>query len=380
MEISKLYKLYCETGRVSKDSRDKNIGGIFFALGGENFDGNKFALQAIENGCKYAIIDNAKYKIDNRFIIVKDVLTTLQQLASYHREKIGIPILSITGTNGKTTTKELVSSILSEKYNVIATKGNLNNHIGVPLTLLSMNNETELGVVEMGANHQNEISNLCDIAKPNYGIITNIGKAHLEGFGSFNNVKKAKTELYEYINSKNGVIFYNDNNELLNNIASSYNCRKIKYSDYENVKLLDSKPFLKIIIGKNDIKTKLIGDYNLENIQASVSIGRFFNISIKNICKKIESYIPKNNRSQLINTNNNIVFLDAYNANPTSVKLALESFDKQNFTNKAIILGEMLELGDNAIKEHINVLEQIKNYNIKNVFLIGEIFHIINSD
>ncbi|MEA3316603.1 MAG: UDP-N-acetylmuramoyl-tripeptide--D-alanyl-D-alanine ligase [Bacteroidota bacterium] len=374
MKISKLYKLFCETNGVSIDSREKNIDGMFFALKGEKFDANKFAKQALENGCKYAIVDNEKFAVDNRYIVVNNVLDTLQELAAYHRNELGIPILAITGTNGKTTTKELIFRVLLKKYKVKATIGNLNNHIGVPLTLLSITKDTEFGIVEMGANHIGEIESLCKIAKPNYGIITNIGKAHLEGFGSFENVIKAKTELFDYLNNNEGVILYNDENELLCDIVNNYSCDKIKYSASKNTQLIESNPILKISINERIVKTHLFGEYNIENIKSAVCVGNLFNIEIEKICKAIETYTPNNNRSQLLNTNNNIVFLDAYNANPTSVELSLKSFAKQDFTDKAIILGEMLELGKDSIIEHEKILRIINESNIIEVYLVGKVF------
>ena len=374
MKISELYKLFCKERNICIDSRAKSNGGIFFAIKGEKFDGNKFALQALENGCTYAVIDNNDYKIDNRFIIVENVLETLQNLATYHREKLGIPILAITGTNGKTTTKELVYRVLSEKFCVKATIGNLNNHIGVPLTLLSMDKEVEFGIVEMGANHEREIEKLCNIAKPNYGIVTNIGKAHIEGFGSFENIIKAKNELYNFIDSNNGVIFYNDKNKLLEECVKLYDCKKIKYSDNNNLKFVEANPILKIKIDGLNIETKLFGDYNFENILATVCLGTYFDININNIRKEIEAYIPKNNRSQLIKTITNTVFLDAYNANPTSVELALKNFINQKFENKTLILGEMLELGKISVDEHLNILKIVRNSNIDSVYLVGEMF------
>ncbi len=380
MEISKLYNLFCEKKKISIDSRVKNNGGIFFAIKGEKFDGNKFALQALENGYSYAVIDNISYKTDDRFIKVENVLNALQQLATYHREKLGIPILAITGTNGKTTTKELVSRVLSVKYHIKATVGNLNNHIGVPLTLLSMDNDIEIGIVEMGANHKGEIERLCEIAKPNYGIVTNIGKAHIEGFGSFENIIKAKSELYNFIDSNNGVIFYNDKNKLLEECVNLYDCKKIKYSDNNNLKFVEANPILKIKIDGLNIETKLFGDYNFENILATVCLGTYFDISINNIRKKIEAYIPKNNRSQLIKTITNTIFLDAYNANPTSVELALKNFINQKFENKTLILGAMLELGEIAVEEHLNIINLIRTSNIENVYLVGEMFTKIKSE
>ncbi|MFP4024202.1 MAG: UDP-N-acetylmuramoyl-tripeptide--D-alanyl-D-alanine ligase [Thiohalospira sp.] len=382
MTIEALYQLFLEYPQITTDSRVVSRNGLFFALKGENFDGNIFAEKAIENGCAYAIIDNPDYKKGGQFIVVKNVLSSLQQLAYYHRKQLDIPVIGITGSNGKTTTKELLAAILSQRINISYTQGNLNNHIGVPLTILSFNKDTELGIVEMGANHIGEIKDLCEIACPDYGIITNIGRAHLEGFGSFQNIIKAKSELYDYIAQTNGKVFYNANDKLLSSLVSEKRIHSISYGskDQSSVygEIVKDSIFLKLkafIKSKSYVvETKLVGDYNMDNIIAGIAIGHYFKIDENLMINAIENYKPENNRSQYIKTDFNQVFLDAYNANPTSVKAAIKNFEQLDLPKKCLILGDMFELGENAINDHYNVIKIVENKTYEKIIVVGEIF------
>jgi len=386
MNISELYKIFLKYPIITTDSRKVNRNNIFWALKGENFDGNQFVKNALNSGASYAIIDNPEFSIPDKTILVNNTLETLQLLANYHRKQLNLPILALTGTNGKTTTKELIHSVLSTQYNVKATKGNLNNHIGVPLTILTFNKSTEIGIVEMGANHPGEIKELCDITEPNFGLITNIGKAHLEGFGSFEGVIKTKSELYQSIIKNKGTIFYNSDNSVLNALEKGN--KTLSYGtdeeSYLKARFLSANPFVNIEIEtyegvKFEINSKLIGAYNFENIAAAVCIGDFFKISIRNIKKAIENYIPDNNRSQFIQKKHNKIILDAYNANPASINVSVDNFLNLNFPNKIIILGDMYELGEYSKKEHENILELLKKSipkfdNLKKVLIIGKYF------
>jgi len=386
MQLSNIYLLFKEYPVVVTDTRKIVSNSIFFALKGDNFNGNKFALLAVDKGCKYAIVDEEEYVVDDRFILVDDVLWTLQYLAREHRRQLGIPILAITGTNGKTTTKELIHEVLKRKFQTVATIGNLNNHIGVPLTLLSMNKDTEFGIVEMGANHPYEIKKLCEITEPDYGIITNVGKAHLEGFGSFEGVMKTKKELYDFLFQNGGKVFINADNDYLAEMLDDQ--ETISYGNSEKAfskaKFLQAEPYLVLeirsAVGKLYVKTKLIGAYNFENALAAVTVGRYFEIDEIEIKNALEDYVPSNNRSQLKKTEKNILFLDAYNANPTSMKLAIENFAGMSQKNKVVILGDMLELGSDTHKEHLDLLQVIQDHNLQNVFLVGDIFTEVNSN
>lgn len=386
MQSSKLYQIFKQYPCVVTDTRKVVPNSIFFALKGANFNGNKFAESALEQGCAYAVVDEKEFAKDDRFILVEDVLTSLQNLAREHRRMLGLPILAITGTNGKTTTKELVNTVLQCKYKTYATQGNLNNHIGVPLTLLSMTEETEFGVVEMGANHPEEIKFLCEIAEPDFGIITNVGKAHLEGFGSFEGVKKTKKELYDYLAGK-GKVFVNMDNEHLMGMLNDQEIITYGNSEeaFSKAKFLQASPYLVIelrsaLVGKLYIKTKLIGGYNFENALAAVTVGRYFKIQEADVKVALESYEPSNNRSQLKKTENNVLFLDAYNANPTSMSAAIHNFAELNMKNKLLILGDMLELGDDTDSEHQQLLDLIKEKELSDVYLVGEIFTRINAN
>lgn len=370
MNSEQLYQLYKAKYLIDTDTRRIRQGSIFFALKGENFDGNIFAKKAIELGASYAVIDDEKY-LSKHTILVKDVLKTLQKLANFHRKELGIPIISITGSNGKTTTKELVNAILSKKYNTVATKGNLNNHIGVPLTLLSMTPKTEIGIVEMGANHLKEIKILCGIAQPNYGYITNFGKAHLEGFGGFEGVVKGKTELYQFLKKTNGKCFVNTFDEL--QLKTSQGCTQIPF--LETIQLGEITPFLSLFYNKINIKSHLIGNYNYNNIVAAITIGNYFKVRENDIKEAVEEYIPSNNRSQIVKKGTTRIILDAYNANPTSMQAALENINNLSNGKKVLFLGDMFELGKQSDIEHQKIYDLASNfYHFSNIILIGTHF------
>lgn len=382
MNISELHQLFVKNPQVTTDSRVVPPQSIYFALKGDKFDGNAFASQALEMGASFAIIDNKEYFIDERTILVEDSLVTLQLLANYHRKKLGIKIIGITGTNGKTTTKELIKSVLLQKYSVYATLGNLNNHIGVPLTLLALTEKTEIAVVEMGANHPLEIGQLCKIAEPDFGLITNIGKAHLEGFGGFEGVVKTKKELYDHLISNEGVIFYNYNNSLLSGLIERYD-KKISYGrEGQSLcygRVVNNNPYLELEISNSQsngsaiqVKSNLVGSYNFENILAAACIGLYFNVSLGQIRDAIESYTPTNNRSQLKDTGRNKLLLDCYNANPSSTEAALKNFEEIKEVNKVVILGDMLELGEESVAEHLKMLDLLKGLKQTKCILVGK--------
>ncbi len=379
-KTEEIYQLFKKNQVVCTDTRKIEENCIFFALKGDNFNGNKFASTALEKGAGYAIIDEKEYFVSDKTILVENVLQTLKDLANLHRKTLGIPILAITGTNGKTTTKELTSAVLTQKFKVSFTEGNLNNHIGVPLTLLKMSTKTQFGVVEMGANHPGEIADLCVIAEPDYGIITNIGKAHLEGFGSFEGVIKTKSELYHYIKGKNGTIFYNLDNPLLAELTHDIQ-NKISYGNKDadfTGELLSSPPFVHLKAnfkkGVLYLNTNLTGDYNHENIMAAACIGNYFEIEPLLIQKALKEYFPQNNRSQLIIKNRLKIIMDAYNANPTSMQASIKSFMSNVSENSYLILGDMLELGNYSKQEHIAVLGLLKNYPSARIFTVGKNF------
>jgi UDP-N-acetylmuramoyl-tripeptide--D-alanyl-D-alanine ligase len=377
MNIAELHKIYLTLNAVSTDTRKVNANDLFFALKGDNFNGNKFAKDAIEKGAGYAVIDEANYKINDQYILVDNVLETLQELSKYHRNYLGIKIIALTGSNGKTTTKELINAVLSKKYTTTATIGNLNNHIGVPLTLLSMNATTEIGIVEMGANHLKEIEFLCTIAQPDFGYITNFGKAHLEGFGSMEGVVQGKSELYNYLKSHNKLIFLNseDDNQvaILKNYAKTY-CFGSDITNNVVIRFKEAHPFVVSEFKELTISSKLIGAYNFNNISAAITMGHYFDVDSNAIKSAIEHYIPSNNRSQIIQKGSNKIILDAYNANPSSMKAALDNFAQLNDINKIAILGDMFELGKDAKKEHQDIANYAKSLNLKALYLIGENF------
>lgn len=368
--IEELYTLFLQHPQVTTDSRDCPAGSLFFALKGESFDGNAYAKQALDSGCSYAVVDNPDVAdpIDKRYLLVDDVLTTLQQLANYHRRQLGTTIIGVTGTNGKTTTKELISAVLSKKYNVLYTQGNFNNHIGVPKTLLRLTRQHEMAVIEMGANHPGEIKTLVNIVEPNYGIITNVGKAHLLGFGSFEGVIKTKGELYDFLREHDGTVFINENNPHLMGIADGL--QLVLYGN--NGELIDCSPYLHLSVKGMDVQTNLIGAYNLDNALAAACIGQFFEVSDEDICAALNEYTPTNNRSQLVKTGKNTLIVDAYNANPTSMKAALDNFHRMNMPNKMIIIGDMRELGEASHEEHVKILQLVYKYSFPLVWLVGE--------
>jgi len=375
MDLKTLHSLFLDCNAVCTDTRKIKKKDMFFALKGDNFNGNTYAQQAIAKGAKYAVIDEEEFQTQNT-ILVKNVLKTLQQLATYHRNYLKIPILALTGSNGKTTTKELINVVLSKKYKTTATKGNLNNHIGVPLTLLSMKNDTEIGIVEMGANHQKEIEFLCNIAYPDYGLITNFGKAHLEGFGGVEGVIKGKSEMFEHLIKHNKTIFLNIEDKI--QVEKSQNGNTFTFGSNKNkpeiaIDFIEALPFVISKYNALHIKSNLIGDYNFSNIAVAIAIGNYFKVEDSAIKTAIENYIPSNNRSQIIQKSSNKIILDAYNANPTSMKAALLNLEKQN-GHKVAILGDMFELGKDAKIEHQHVTDLVTSLNIDDIILIGENF------
>ena len=386
MSIIDLYDLFIHNPQITTDSRNCPKGSIFFALKGDKFDGNQYAGKALASGCVYAVIDNPDYYIGERTILVDNVLKTLQQLAHHHRKVLGLPIIGITGTNGKTTTKELLAAVLSTKFNLLYTEGNFNNHIGVPLTLLRLTHDHEMAVIEMGASHPGDIKELVDIVHPNYGIITNVGRAHLEGFGSFEGVIRTKGELYDYIRRSKGKIFIKKENEYLQSIAKGI--EQITYGNGDDAfasgQVVSCDPFLVFNWkqqGKlHTVETHMIGSYNLDNVLAAVAAGRFFKIPAERISRAIAAYEPTNNRSQFKKTENNELIIDAYNANPSSMKVALDNFITMPVQPKAIILGDMRELGPTSDELHAEVVEQIKKGQFDKVFLCGEHFSKVGKE
>jgi len=381
MKTELLYSIFKESTGVSTDSRTVREGELFFALWGENYNGNKFAADALGNGASWAVIDDPIYETE-KTVLVDDCLLELQSLAAHHRNEMNVPVLAITGTNGKTTTKELIAAVLAKKLIVHRTKGNLNNHIGVPLTILSAPASTELMIIEMGANHIGEIRSLCQIAKPDYGIITNIGVAHIEGFGSVEGVIKAKTELYEYLRKVNGIALYNDKDHLLTEKIFKILNRAVPFSDPAgielNVEMFPSDINLSVIVTyfhlKYNIRTNLFGAYNLENIKAAIGTGLFLGIEMNDIADAIENYSPGNNRSQIKVTKINTLICDSYNANPTSMSSALESFVRISADKKLVILGDMLEMGDKSGEEHNKILAKLQSLKIDQAYLVGPEF------
>ena len=382
--LEKIYQLYSKQHTISTDSRKIEKDCVFVALKGEHFDGNDFAYQvACEGIASCVIADRKDLPTHERLFIVDDSLETLQHLASFHREKCNIPIIGITGTNGKTTTKELVSTVLSKKYNIIYTQGNFNNHIGVPLTLLRIKPDTELAVVEMGANHPGEIAQLCKIADPDFGIITNIGKAHIEGFGNFEGVVKTKNELYQYLKTKGErqmtKVFVNENNELLMSLSAGMD-RVVYETTVNNQQSTVNTPYLTVVWNNNKINTHLVGEYNYENVMAAITVGTYFNIDENLIIDAIENYIPSNNRSQFIKSEKNEIVMDAYNANPSSMLHSIRNFKKISNENTLLILGDMKELGCESENEHRNIINLLKELDFNDVILVGEEFKKVSYD
>ena len=379
MKIKEIYALFQQHSTICTDSRKITNGAMFISLRGENFNGNKYALKAIQDGCSYAIVDEKEYDIHQNTILVNNALKTLQDLATYHRNQLNIPLIGITGSNGKTTSKELINAILNSELNCYATKGNLNNHIGVPLSILEINKKHEIAIIEMGANHQKEIEFLCNIAQPTFGVITNIGSAHLEGFGSLQGVIDTKKELYEFINYNKGHLFVNAGDKLL--LSLSKGISQITYGTSGDIfgLITDITPLLSIKYNNEIINSHLIGEFQFDNILLAICIGNYFNLSNENIKKSIENYIPTNNRSQLVKTKKNTLILDAYNANPSSMKAMLSSFANQQYKNKLCILGDMLELGGESNKEHLDIIKLTNQLELDCIF-VGEIFHSLTNN
>lgn len=400
MTIKELYAIFQKHQVITTDSRDCPEGSIFFALKGETFNGNAYAETALEKGCAYAVIDEEQYAKDDRFILVDNVLVALQQLANEHRRTLGTPVIGITGTNGKTTTKELIATVLSEKYNVLYTQGNFNNHIGVPKTLLQLRKEHEIAVIEMGANHPGEIKTLVNIVEPDYGIITNVGKAHLEGFGSFEGVIRTKGELYDFLRTKKGAsVFIHSGNEHLMKMTDGLHLIKYNVIDEQSdANAVDGvavtgqvkccAPFLTFTWTNNnaaecnehEVSTHLIGSYNIYNMVAAATIGVHFGVSEEDICHALSNYVPSNNRSQLTVTPTNKLIVDTYNANPTSMHAALVNFRDMQVDSKMAILGDMRELGEASMEEHQKVVDFLKESGLTNVWLVGQEFKKTDCD
>ena len=397
MDIQELYQLYQQHPCITTDSRDCPEGSIFLALKGESFDGNKFAASALEKGCVYAIIDNPEYKQDDRFILVNDCLQTFKDLAREHRRQFNIPVIGITGTNGKTTTKELIAAVLQQKYNVLYTQGNFNNDVGVPKTLFRLNKEHEIAVIEMGASHPGDIKTLAETAEPTCGLITNVGKAHLQGFGSFEGVIKTKCELYDFLRSReDGLVFLNaDNENLVDQIAeedtlwiSPYSTDPEKQYTCISGEIVSCAPFLKFRWREplmtleeegrstkwHKVQTQLIGSYNIDNLLAAIAVGINFGVDRKQICAALENYTPSNNRSQMTVTAQNHLIVDAYNANPSSMQAALENFKLMEAQHKMVIIGDMRELGDVSAEEHQRIVDYLSTIDLETVWLVGEEF------
>ena len=377
MDIKSIHHFFLKCNSVSIDTRKIEPGSLFVAIKGDNFDANTFAKEALEKGASFVIIDNPNYFIDERTIVVKDSLKTLQELAKFHREFLNIPIVALTGSNGKTTTKELIQVVLSKKFNTKATFGNLNNHIGVPLTLLSFTKDTEVGIVEMGANHQKEIEFLCETAKPDFGYITNFGKAHLEGFGGVEGVIKGKSEMYTYLRNHHKTVFVNLNDPIqvektapINSFTFGLNTKNADVL----INAINANPFVEVEVNDTKITSHLIGLYNSNNINAAISIGIKFGVSLPDIKSAIEGFVPQNNRSQLLTVNSNEIILDAYNANPSSMVVALENFFQLENKNKIAILGDMFELGEESLEEHQSIVDLVNNNNSVTTYFIGKDF------
>ena len=383
MEIEKLYRYFLESGQVSTDTRKIIPGSIFFALKGDRFNANEFAEQALEKGASYAVLDDAKYAVNDHCIVVDDVLITLQKLARYHRDQLKIPVVGLTGSNGKTTSKELVHAVLSKKFRTYATKGNLNNHIGVPLTLLGIDPSMEMAVVEMGANHLGEIALLCSIANPTHGFITNIGKAHIGTFGGFENIIRAKSELFQHLITHNGIAFINSRNELLANMAKRFKDPVFYPSkgDYYEAEFIGADPFVKLKAENGDaIQTHLIGGYNFENMAAALCIGKYFGVDASLANSAIGEYVPSNMRSQLVRKESNTIILDAYNANPSSMHAAIENMGAMKATRKVLMLGDMFELEEEAETEHRTLGKLLKKHAFHKVYLCGKLMRFAKEE
>jgi len=369
-----LYEKYLESSGVSTDTRKIGTDDIFFALKGDHFDGNNYADKALDKGAKYVVVDKSEVVVSEHYLLVPNALTALQEVAKYHRQQLKMPIIGLTGSNGKTTTKELIREVLATKFKVIATEGNLNNHIGVPLTLLRLTRATEVGVIEMGANHIGEIAALCELAQPTHGLITNIGKAHLEGFGSYEGVLRAKSELYDHLIKNNGVVFVNSEDKVLENMTKRIK-EPVFYNapgDFYTCQLIAADPYVQLNTEDGlEVKTNLIGTYNFKNMAAALCIGKFFKVDAETANNAVANYLPQNNRSQIINTATNQIILDAYNANPISMQAALDTLKAMNHENKVVILGDMFELGEDTDLEHKIVAQQAAEMTLTKAFLCG---------
>ncbi len=384
-QIKELHEIFLKHPKITTNSKKVEEGDIFFALKGERFDGNKFAQEALDKGAHIAVIDDKKLNTikEKRFFPVEDTLETLQELGNYHRNYIGMPLIGITGSNGKTTTKELVNAVLSQKYDTHATYKNLNNHIGVPLSLLEFPDETDIGIIEMGSNHFGEISKLVEIANPDFGIITSIGKAHLENFKDEEGVKKEKGSLFQFLKNKNGIAFINKDDEKIKDLYKGLQTYSFSFKNHPEAEVqlkdISTSPLLKIKLNDTGIQTKLSGKYNLSNIGYAIAAGKFFNLTDEEIKKALENYVPKDMRSQIIEKEGNIIILDAYNANPTSMKAALENLSQLQGKRKIAILGDMFELGENELNEHQEIAHWLKDNGIE-AYLIGEQFGKIKTN
>lgn len=378
MNIESLYECFLACKTIATDTRKIAPGSMFVALKGENFDANNFAEEALAKGANYVIIDNPGVKSDDRMLLVDNSLEALQKLANYHRRQLGLPIIALTGSNGKTTTKELINAVLSTKYSTKATSGNLNNHIGVPLTLLSFTSDTEIGIVEMGANHQKEIEFLCTLAEPNFGYITNFGKAHLEGFGGVEGVIKGKGELYQYLQEQNKTVFVNLDDAIQKDKTNNFSRYTFAVNNYNcdvRIDTVKANPMVLVKYKDIDIQSHLIGIYNATNINAAIAIGTFFKITPEKIKVAIENYIPANNRSQMIEKNGNNIILDAYNANPSSMDAAIDNFSQLDAPSKLAILGDMFELGEESLHEHKQLVQKLAGKSGIEAYLVGKDFY-----
>jgi UDP-N-acetylmuramoyl-tripeptide--D-alanyl-D-alanine ligase len=386
VQIADLYKIYLQFPSIQTDTRKVQKGDLFFALKGPNFNANLFAAEALAKGAAYAVVDEAQDDASGSLIFVEDVLTALQDLARHHRDTFQIPFIAITGSNGKTTTKELVSTVLSSHFKTATTEGNLNNHIGVPLTILKIKTDTEIAVIEMGANHQKEIESYCSYTKPTHGIIANCGKAHLEGFGGVEGVRKGKGELFDYIRAHDGMAFiFNDYDYLIEMSAGIKQIYQYSTTDGDIVGNMESsEPYLSVALNKGftptTIDTALVGEYNLPNVLCAVAVGKYFKVPEAKIVTALENYKPTNSRSQMIQLGRNHIILDAYNANPSSMKAAIENFAKMQVPKKVLMLGGMMELGVGSVQEHENIVSLIKSFNWDNVALVGGDFGKIQND
>jgi UDP-N-acetylmuramoyl-tripeptide--D-alanyl-D-alanine ligase len=381
MNIVELYEIYKQYPAIQTDTRKLKKNDLFFALRGPNFNANAFAINALDAGAAYAVIDDAEYNTHANMILVDDALATLQQLALYHRNQFNIPFIAITGSNGKTTTKELVHIVLSSSFKTYTTHGNFNNHIGVPLTILGIRNDAEMAVIEMGANHQGEIASYCLYTRPTHGLITNVGKAHLEGFGGYEGVKKGKGELYDYLRTASGTAFVMWDYDYLREMSEGIP-ETIRYGTKDadmTGRIISSEPFLSIEVEKEKINTQLVGAYNFPNVLAAAAVGSHFGLPLSKIKQALESYVPSNSRSQLIEKGSNKIILDAYNANPSSMKAAIENFEKINADNKILILGAMAELGEESLFEHEQIVKLLEKFRWSDVILVGGDFLKVTS-